>query len=134
MLKACAHCQAYDRWKTRHSEVYFSWPVTCPFYIMHVDLWTAGNNSHIGHGQLMNAMCDLSQFIISTPIENQSAEHLARLFMEQVILTFGMCAVIVVEADNSFRGAFEQMCKILKIHFWPLAHNNHKGLSVEHYH
>lgn len=26
------------------------------------------------------------------------------------------------------------MCKILKIHYWPLARNNHKGLSVEHYH
>ncbi|GFH46278.1 hypothetical protein CTEN210_02752 [Chaetoceros tenuissimus] len=26
------------------------------------------------------------------------------------------------------------MCKILKVHFWPLAPGNHKGLSVEHYH
>ena len=37
-VKRCAHCIAYNAWRTRLSEVYFSWPITVPFWIMHVDL------------------------------------------------------------------------------------------------
>ena len=79
-------------------------------------------------------MCDLSTFVVSCIVSDTTAATLAHTFIEQVLLTFGTCAVIVVDADSSFRGTFEAMCKILKVHFWPLAHNNHKGLPVEHYH
>jgi hypothetical protein len=79
-------------------------------------------------------MCDLSTFVVSSITNDTKAETLARVFIEQVVLTFGTCAVIVVDADSSFRGTFEAMCSILKIRFWALARNNHKGLSVEHYH
>ena len=67
MGKEFAHICAYDIWRNRKSDLYFSWPVTTPFYIMHVDLWmpskltdTAGHTLH-----LMNAMCDLTQFTVS---------------------------------------------------------------------
>lgn len=50
------------------------------------------------------------------------------------MLTFGTCAISVVDADSSYRGTFKAMCSILKVCFWALARNNHKGLSVEHYH
>ena len=51
---------------------------------------------------LMNAMCDLTQFVVSSIIENPTAESLAQLFMEDVVLTFGMVAVVVVDADSKF--------------------------------
>ena len=54
--------------------------------------------------------------------------------MEQVILTFGMVAVVVVDTDSRFRSTFEAMCKLLKLTFWPLSRGNHKGNSVERYH
>ena len=54
--------------------------------------------------------------------------------MESVVLSFGMVAVVVVDADSKFRGVFEELCKILKLVFWPLARGNHKGLGVERFH
>lgn len=42
-----------------------------------------------------------------------------------------MVAVIIVDADNTFRGVFEDVCKQLKITLWPLARGNHKGNSGE---
>ena len=54
--------------------------------------------------------------------------------MEHVLLKYGMCAVIVVDAASNFKGIFEQMCSILSITFWPLSRGNHHGLSVERYH
>ena len=42
MLQACAHCQAYNSWRSCHLEVNFSWPVTSLFYIMYCELWSPG--------------------------------------------------------------------------------------------
>ena len=53
--------------------------------------------------------------------------------MEQVILTFGMVSVVVVDADSRFRSTFEVMCKLLKLIFWSLSYRNYKRNSVEHY-
>ena len=41
-VKRCAHCISYDVWCTQTSELYFSWPFTVPFWIMHVGLWAPG--------------------------------------------------------------------------------------------
>ena len=38
-ISRCAHRVAYNVWRTRQSELYFTWPTTAPFWIMHVDLW-----------------------------------------------------------------------------------------------
>ena len=63
--------------------------------------------------QAMNSMCDLTQFVVSTLVENASSEILAQLFMETVVLSFGMVAVVVVDADSKFLGIFKEM--LLKI-------------------
>ena len=42
-IKFCAACVAYSIWTNRKSELYFSWHITSPFYIMYVDVWIPGN-------------------------------------------------------------------------------------------
>ena len=135
-VKSCAHCCAYNVWRNKKSELYFSWPVTTPFYIMHVDLWAPGHlvDKNGATLQAMNSMCDLTQFVVSSLVSDASSSVLAQVFMENVILTFGIVAVVVVDADSKFLGVFKTMCSILKIKFWPLARGNHKGNSVERYH
>ena len=134
-VKQCAECVAANAWRSRRSELYFSWPVTLPFYIMHVDLWSPGNTEIKGKkGYLLNSVCDLTQFTISSITYDVTALHLSQLFMTDVILNFGMCAVIVVDAGSNFRGIFEEMSKLLDITFWPLARGNHKGNGAERYH
>ena len=54
--------------------------------------------------------------------------------MEQVVLNFGIVAIVVVDADSRFLSKFVAMYKILKLTFWPLSCGNHKGNLVEHYH
>ena len=137
----CAHCQAYNIWRSRKSELYFSWPVTVPFWIMHVDLWSPGhavaNSTSSGkqrNAHLMNSMCDLTQFVISSVTYDITALELSQKFMSDVVLSFGMCAVLVIDEGSNFKGVFQEMCSILKITCWPLSRGNHKGLSVERYH
>ena len=79
-------------------------------------------------------MCDLTQFMISILIKDTRAENLAKLFMEQVVFSFGMIVVVVVDTDNKFLQLFKEMCLKLDLIFWPLARGSYKGKSVEKYH
>ena len=54
----------------------------------------------------MNSMCDLTQFVFSSTVRNINAEVLANTFMVDVSLSFGMTAVVVVDADSKFRIVF----------------------------
>ena len=136
-VKFCAHCVAYNCWRSRASETNFSWPVTVPFWIMHVDLWSPGGvvtDDKGNKGYLLNAMCDITQFAITMPTYQINAATMATLFMENVVLTFGMCAVVVIDDGSPFKGVFKEFCDILGMKYWCLARGNHKGLSVERLH
>ena len=80
-------------------------------------------NEHEDRGHILNCMCDFTRFIVSCILIDTRSEALSNFFMEQVILTFGMVAVVVVDADSRFRSTFEAMCELLKLTF-----------SVERYH
>ena len=103
---------------------------------MHIDLWQPGNLVDASGKKiyLFNCMCDLTQFVISNVVENPNAALLAKSFMDNVVLTFGICSVVVVDSDSKFMDVFEEMCSKLNIVFWSLSRGNHKGLSVERYH
>ena len=49
---------------------------------------------------------NLTQFVISSVVQDINAEILAKTFMEEVALSFGMAEVIVVDADRIFRSFF----------------------------
>ena len=40
---------------------------------------------------------------------------LAKLFMEQVVLSFGMVVVLVADTDTKFLGVFQAICTALDI-------------------
>ena len=54
--------------------------------------------------------------------------------MEQVVLSFGMVTIIVVDVDSKFLHFFKAICTALAIKLWPLSRGKHKGMSVERYH
>lgn len=112
-----------------------SWPLSTPSSVISVDLWSPGKTEiAMGFKHLMNLMCDMCQFVVSVPVKQTTAAHLARLFMENVLLKFGLCAVVVVDDGSTFRGLFEDMCKLLKIRFHAAAKSNHKSTGVERFH
>ena len=82
-----------------------------PFYIMHCDLWMPGAiHDDKGHTlQLPNCMCDLTQFVVSILVQEATARTLGKLFFENVVFTFGMVGVVVVDADSKFLSIFEEM-------------------------
>ena len=57
--------------------------------------------------QLMNCMRDLTQFVISIVVNDATSETVANIFMEHVVLSFGMVVVVVVDADSKFLSTFK---------------------------
>ena len=101
----------------RKQELHVSCPVTIPLYVMHVDLWDPStdisNNSAVRH--LLNAMCGLTQVVVPTITTEKKSEHLAKLFMEAVVILFVMVAIIVVNYGSWFKSVFKYMCTALGI-------------------
>ena len=135
--KECGHCLASKNATQHSSQLDFSWPVTSPFFILHVDLWQPGqvNSSKASwvkrSTHLLAAMCDLTGFILCEDTCEPDSASLAELFMKSVLLKVGFCGLVVIDADSKFRGTFESMCEKLGLNFHALSKRNHKGLSVE---
>ena len=64
-------------------------------------------NEHEDGVHIFNYMCDLTQFIVSCILIETRSEALSKKNTEQVILTFVMIAVAVVDVDSRFRSTFE---------------------------
>ena len=135
--KECGPCLASANAIHSSSQLDFSWPVTSPFFILHVDLWQPGQVKSTKASwvkrstHLLAAMCDLTGFVLCDDLCEPDSASLAELFMKSVLLKVGFCGLVVCDADSKFRGTFEAMCKSLGLRFHALSKRNHKGLSVE---
>ena len=69
----CPHCLTTNGSVAHNSELVFSWPLCCPFYILHVDIWQPGAiENYRGETYLMNVMCNLTGFVIVNATNNIS--------------------------------------------------------------
>ena len=113
----------------------FSWPVSSPFAIIHVDLWMPGKYTDTnGNMALMNTMCDMSYFVVVVLVTNESSATLAENFFQHVLMKFGLCHLVIIDDGTPFKGDFVAMCIALDLNYDILAKRNHKGLTVEHFH
>ena len=103
--------------------------------IISIDLWAPGEISeYTGRNHLLNAMCDMTQFVVFIATEFVTASHLARLFMEGVLLKFGLCSMIIVDDDSKFKSTFVEMAACLRLRLHVAAARSHKTVGVERFH
>jgi hypothetical protein len=134
-VKGCAGCIPTAVRNREGTGLLHTWPITTPFAILSVDMWKPGEVVNAdGYIALLNAMCDMTQFIVSAPVRNLEATHVARAFMEAVLLKFGLCLMVVVDEGKEFCGLFRSMCRHLNIRCHVVAKRNHKAVGVERYH
>jgi hypothetical protein len=108
-----------DKQTRDNKELVFSWPVTSPFFILHVDLWAPGPlTDYRGNTYLLACMCDLTCFVVQSAVTNITSHDLARVFYEEFLLKFGMCGMVIIDAGSNFLATFEaMMCNVLTIRF-----------------
>ena len=94
------------RWRRRVQVVMFSWLVSSPFAIIHDDVWILGHrNDPNDYMVFMNAMRDMSQFVVVAPFRDESSATLADNFMQHVLMKFGICHLVVLDDGIPIKGA-----------------------------
>ena len=73
-----------------------------------MDLWSPGrqDDGDGNKGYLMNAMCYITKFVVSIPNVDISDASLVQLFMANVVLSFCMCSIVVIDNGSTFKGGF----------------------------
>ena len=109
--------------------------MSSPFAILHADLWCPGDfTDYTGSHYLLNVMCDLTQFVVVVPVPGSTSAVIAKYFMQDVLLKFGLCLLVVVDDGTPFKAAFTAACDSLRIPFECFAKRNHKSVLVEKFH
>ena len=79
-------------------------------------------------------MCDMTEFVMCVAITMTEASYPARMFMEHILLKFGLFIMVVCDDDNDFIDTFKKMCVALNIRFHIVAKRNHKAVGIEKFH
>jgi hypothetical protein len=131
-VNKCPDCIMSRSGAHPHSELVYSWPVSSPFFILHLDVWAPGESeSAYGFKYLLAAMCDLTGFVLLAEINDTTAATMAMAFMMHVLLRVGFCGVVVPDAASGFKAEFKEMCESLGLLYHDAARGNHKAVSVE---
>ena len=91
-VKGCYHCVSYKVWRNKKQELYFYLSFTIPFYIINLGIWSPGTAIYKNQEgcHLLNAICDLTHFIILSITTDTKSKSLAKLFMEEFMSSLGM--------------------------------------------
>ena len=81
----------------------------------------------------MNAMCDMSQFVVDIPVPDENSATLAINFMQHVLIKFGICYLVVLDDNNPFKQAIIAMYQAFNLNYDIFTKWNHKGLSIEYF-
>ena len=72
-IKQCPNCQLTFHWRRRGQELMFSWSLSILFAILHVEVWMPDKYIDIKSNMaLINAICDISQFVVVVPVPDAS--------------------------------------------------------------
>ena len=77
---------------------------------------------------LINAICDVSQFVVVVPAPKKSSITLAGHFIQNVMMKSGFCHLVVLDDGNSLKGGFVTMYKNIDLNYEILAKCNHKEI------
>ena len=134
-VNQCPYCMLTYRWHRGGQELMFSWPVSSPFSILHVDLWMTGHHTNDNdYMSLMNDIYDMSQFVVVIPIPDESSAALTSYFMQYILMKFGLCQLVILDDDSPFKEDCIAMCEALNLNHNVRAKRNHKIFTVKHFH
>ena len=134
-IKACAQCISMRNTGTVSDQLIQSRSLLTSFSVISMDLWSPGDiESLMGVTKVLNCMCDMTTCVVSVVIKHANLSELAQVFMEHILLKFGLCLVVVVDDGTPFMHIFEQIMKALNIRLHRVLKRNHKAVDVERYH
>jgi hypothetical protein len=87
-----------------------------PFDKCYLDIVGPLPPSATGNRYILTFQDDLSKYVVATPISQQDAETVTRVFVSQVVLKYGTPSIVQTDQGANFVSeVFKNTCKLLKI-------------------
>ena len=98
-----------------------------------IDIIGPFSPSRAQHRNILKVQDELSKFLIAVPLEDQTAEQVAKAFVDKVVLIYGIPQEILTDCGSQFLGEIVKgACKLLGIENHPFNQlsnkRSHKGL------
>ena len=138
ILEWVKSCSSYIQADVRTREItclVYSCYITTPFAIISVDIWKLGDTVNTDDFIcLLNSMCNMSQFVVVVGVNCTESSYIARIFMKNVLLKFGLCSMVMVDTTSESCEFFQKMYPLLYIRFYSVVKRNHKAICFEYFH
>jgi hypothetical protein len=113
------------------SELLYSFPIDAPMNTVHADVWVPGKTvGYDGNTALMIVLCHMTGFVAVEPLKELNSTTFAQSIYT-ILLRYGICHMIITDADSKFKGEFAGMVKLLKVRHHPVARGHHDAIFVE---
>ena len=79
-------------------------------------------------------MYDITQFVVYVPVPDCTSTIISKFVMQNVMLKFGLCSLVILDVGAPFKRVFTSMCDVLHLQYDIVAKRNHKVVTVERFH
>ena len=116
-VKQCKSCQMNKTLKPKKkAPMEITSTASHPFDKRYLDVVGPLLPSATGSRYILTFQDDLSKYVVATPISQQDAETVTRVFVSQVVLKYGTPSIVHTDQGANFVSeVFKNTCKLLKI-------------------
>ena len=140
-VKRCDDCQRYKHSRPNVQPMSITTTASSAFQNVYLDLVGPLDEDNEGNKYILTLQCELSKFVECCPLPNKESAQLARAFVNNFILRYGIPKSIITDQGTEFLSeVLKETCKILKIkqlHSTAYHHetigsleNSHKNLNA----
>lgn len=115
-IKKCDDCQRYKHSNQNREPMCLTDTATTAFERVFLDIVGPLNTDNDENKYILTIQCDLTKFVECYPIRNKEAETVAKNYVENFILRFGIPKIVVTDQGTEFMASvFQEICKLLEI-------------------
>lgn len=136
ILKACESCQKNKTSRKSKLPMVLTDTPGYPWEKIAMDIVGPMGQTMAGNNYILTIQCNFTKFMIAVAIPDQTAETVAKAFVENVICKFSMPTVLLTDQGANFcSNLFKNLCKMLKIKkIRTSAYRPQSDGSIERYH
>ncbi|KAB0799843.1 hypothetical protein PPYR_07723 [Photinus pyralis] len=114
LISKCNECQRHKHLNQRKQPLTITTTASSAFQKIYLDLVGPLNQDNETNRYILTIQCELSKFVEGIPIENKEAETVARAFVNNFILKYGIPEQIVTDQGTEFLAkVFKETAKLL---------------------
>jgi hypothetical protein len=105
-------CALANRTHQPSRSLVYSFPITAPMKVVHVDGYEAGAHSGFeGDSCFLIACCGMTTFALMEPVRSKDAKGFTAALM-RILLRFGLCHTLILDKASSFLNVFKQVVEL----------------------